>query len=491
MPSNNPATAPRDWLVLALILAGALALRIVGLNDPLWYDEIITLDTHLHLPWGRMMEVYSMNHHYLYSFETKALMPLLGEAPWVLRLPALAFGMASIAAAWWLARELAGATVAHVAAALLALSFHHIWFSQNARGYTELTFFAIVGMALFLRATGARPTLPSPSGEGLRSALFFALVLGLAIFTHLTGAFFFFALGQVWAFLVAARRFPPGLVRWGLIGFGLGGVLTLIAYAPVIPSLTHTVSGVGETTANSAVPEYGNPLWTIAEALRTAISDSGPLMLVAALAVVTLCAIGALRSPRPAALLGAIVLVHIVSTMALLWLIGMRIWPRFFLLDIGFLMILLTLGVREACRIVAARFGPRAETALFVLGVSGMLGVSLVLALRNYESPKQDLEGAIVAAEGLRRPGERVYAVGYAGDVLIGHYHARWGRIMTPADFARELAIAGPVTLVIGFPDRTFATIPEMQRDRDTGRLKQVRRLPGTLGDGAVVILQR
>ena len=56
----------RDWLVLGGILALALVLRLLTLNGPLWYDEIITVLTHLSLPWSEMATGYEMNHHYLF-----------------------------------------------------------------------------------------------------------------------------------------------------------------------------------------------------------------------------------------------------------------------------------------------------------------------------------------------------------------------------------------------------------------------------------------
>jgi hypothetical protein len=188
-----------------------------------------------------------------------------------------------------------------------------------------------------------------------------------------------------------------------------------------------------------------------------------------------------------------VVLVHILVTMLLLKTIGMRIWPRFFFLDIGFLMILIVLGLRAACSDVAALVLPRRQFAgpLFALAVVTMLTISGALAMRNFRAPKQDLAGAVIAAEAARRQGERVYAVGYAADAFLGHFHTRWGRIMTSNELAGALAAGAPVTLVVGFPERTLASLPELRRDLGAGRLRQVARLPGTLGDGAVLVLQR
>ena len=475
------APSEREWLALAAILALALALRLWGLNWPLWYDEILTLETHLRLPWSGMMRTYSMNHHYLYSFEAKAAMSAWGEAPWALRLPALVFGLGSIALSWALARRLAGPAVALVTAALLALSFHHIWFSQNARGYTELAFWSTLGMMLFLRGV-----------ERPRPAVWlgFALTVTLAIFTHLTGAFFFLALGLVWLGLLPRRDRPAGLLPWGFLGFAIGLALTLIVYAPVFASLLDTVRGVSAgpaSTAASAVPQYGNPLWTLTEAVRTAIDASGGPVLAVAVLLILLSVIGAVRAPRPVPLFGLIVLVHIVLTMLLLRLIGMRIWPRFFFLDIGFLLILVTLGVRRIC----GWFPARLTMPLFWIGVAGMLVISAGLAARNWSAPKQPLEAAIELVGTAARPGERIYAVGYASGAYESHYHTPWGRIMDAAEFAAALDQPGPVTLVIGFPGRTLSAIPEIRAALDDGTLHQLARLPGTLGDGAVLVLQR
>ena len=69
----------RDWLWLGAILALAAALRIWGLNAPMWHDEIQTLVTHLNLGWGEMVQSYSMNHHYLHNILSKASMAVFGE----------------------------------------------------------------------------------------------------------------------------------------------------------------------------------------------------------------------------------------------------------------------------------------------------------------------------------------------------------------------------------------------------------------------------
>src|SRR5205823_3032592 len=75
-----------------------------------------------------------------------------GEHPWTLRLPALFFGVASIWALFLLGRRLLGTREALLACGLMTLSYHHIWFSQNARGYSGLLCFSILATWFWLEA---------------------------------------------------------------------------------------------------------------------------------------------------------------------------------------------------------------------------------------------------------------------------------------------------------------------------------------------------
>ena len=77
---------------------------------------------------------------------------IFGDGPAALRLPAVLFGVASIAALYLFARRVTTVREALVAAALMTVSYHHIWFSQNARGYSALLFWTLVSSWLFARA---------------------------------------------------------------------------------------------------------------------------------------------------------------------------------------------------------------------------------------------------------------------------------------------------------------------------------------------------
>lgn len=494
------ATPNRDYLWLGAILALAAILRIWGLNAPMWHDEIQTVVTHLDLNWADTVQNYSMNHHYLHNFAAKLSMEIFGREPWAIRLPAMLLGLGVVAATWVLAREVAGATTAHITALLLALSYHEIWFSQNARGYTGLAFFSTLGMLFFLR--GIR--------EPKRSTwIAYGLSLAAAVFTHLTGAFFFMAQGLVWLGLIGFRArkgtLDAATVKLPLLGFVTGGILSAIVYLPLVPSLLSTVGGVSETSATDVMQEYQNPLWTAMEAIRSGVGQAGALTALTGLAVLTLSLLGAWSLRKREPLFGIITFGHILLTAALLMAVGMRIWPRFFFVDIGLLMMLIVLGVRFACDVVGRILGnPAAARALFVAGVVGMAGISILMAKRNYAFPKQDLEGAFVFVHDNARPGDRIYSVGYSGQDFRDWYQTDWPIVFTNDEYLKAMAAPGPVILVVGFPERNFRDVPQLATDADADGdsdvcaddhsapvLKTLRCFGGTLGDGNVIVFRR
>ncbi len=476
--------ARSDLLWLSAILALALAARIPGLNAPLWYDEILTVERHLRLPLGEMMQGYQMNFHYLFNLLSKAAISVFGEQPWVIRLPALLFALGAIAAMWVLARDIAGTRIAHLVALLLAVSYHHIWFSQNARGYTGLAFFATLGMIFFLRGLD-RPK-PGPW-------IGYAVVLALAVFTHLTGAFLFVAQGLAWLALIAADaargRVQPARVRLPLIAYVLGGVLTLLLYAPLLPSLLEVIGGVSQSSAVDVMVEYRNPLWSLLEGMRTGLGNLGPVPGIAAVLLIALTVLGGVAARRAAPLFAPVVALHIGLALVLLSVLGMRIWPRFFFADIGFVMLLVVLGLRLVSG-WAARIAGWDARRIFLAASLAMVLVSLPLAARNYLAPKQNLVGALAYVREIRRPGERVYAVGYPAQVFNGFYGAGWGEISSDADYLAARAQDGPMLIVVAFPARGLRKVGALDADIGT-TVKLVKRFAGTLGDGNVLVFRR
>ena len=174
-----------------------------------------------------------------------------------------------------LGRTVAGQREAVLAAALLAVSYHHVWFSQNARGYVILAWCTILATWLLVRlmATGQ-----------FRYAAWYALVVALGAWTHLTMVFI--AGGHATAIgLHLARRHATGRRPLGtgaaLGTFGLSALGTVALYAPALPELVdHFVN------RPSSLEGVSTPGWALLESLRVlALGFGAGTMLVGGLVV--------------------------------------------------------------------------------------------------------------------------------------------------------------------------------------------------------------
>jgi 4-amino-4-deoxy-L-arabinose transferase-like glycosyltransferase len=95
------------------------------------------------------------NYPPLHNLALFAAIKFFGNSGWGLRLPSVIFGTANIAVLYWLGTMTVGRIAGLIAAALLALSPLHIWFSQEARMYTLLALAATLYSATsfhYLRA---------------------------------------------------------------------------------------------------------------------------------------------------------------------------------------------------------------------------------------------------------------------------------------------------------------------------------------------------
>ena len=178
--TDKTPSLPSIKILMLLTFTGAV-LRSISLNSPLWCDEIVTVVQSVRIPTRLLLTTYFYdNQHTLYSLLAQGSVSIFGDAPWVVRLPAMICGTACIPALYLLGREFAGEFESLGAAGLLAVSYHHIWFSQNARGYTLLMLAAILATWLLIQGL-RRP--------GFRPWFLYALTVATGMYTHLTMVF--------------------------------------------------------------------------------------------------------------------------------------------------------------------------------------------------------------------------------------------------------------------------------------------------------------
>ena len=477
---------------VAALLVLALVVRVVGLKAGLWYDEVSTLIHFIRLPWGQLATDFSsLNNHMFYSLQAKACVELFGESAWALRLPALIMGMVSLVLIWWLARKEAGRAAALVTLLLLALSYHHVWFTQNARGYTGLLTWTAA--ATILMISGLRQPV-------WRTWTLYGLCLAAGMYTHLSAGFFFVAHGVVFAMLstIAFLR-PRGRVARGYAGarsiqsyygFGLGGVLTLLLHLPLVDQIRSSVGKVSSGSSTSAMAEWNNPMRTLQEFAGSldALGPFAPYALAIGLGVLIL---GAVLVWRRSPLLAAIYLTQILLSLLLLIALSFRIWPRYFFVDIGFVFLCAAVGslaviaaVERALRQTALRSVTRAALPVALVM---MVVASSVLLGRNYAYPKQDFQGAIHLVDRLRGPQDVSTSVGLAIEPIHGYFAPAWPVTRTPADLNRLLATGHPVWLITSFESHTRTTQADIMREVDA-RFEKMAVLKGTLGGGNVQV---
>ena len=142
---------------LAAILAGAAALRVVGLSYGLPYGSLLNPDEQNVVPraW-RMTHGAGLDPHFFDwpTLVTYAIAPFQAwqGAPSYLsgRLVIVAFAVGGVAAAWWLGSGAYGTVAGAVAAAVTAVESTHVAFSHAAVTDVPLTTLVTVALALLV-----------------------------------------------------------------------------------------------------------------------------------------------------------------------------------------------------------------------------------------------------------------------------------------------------------------------------------------------------
>lgn len=493
----NTATTKflKDYSVLIAILSIATILRVISLNNSLWYDEILTVVDSIRLPYSELLLSYSsFNNHPLYSLIAKTSVSLFGETSWSVRLPALLFGIASLAALWKLIQQNYNLTIAHTVTLLAALSYHHIWFSQNARGYTAMMFWCMLSTVLLINC------LKKPKWGIWLS---YGLTIAAGIYTHLTASIYFLA-QAICVLLIIIRRngwlashysaFSHKQWLMPLSTFGIAGLLILIAYLPSIANIYNMVIEVPETSAIDVMKEYQSPLWAALEMIRSVASIS-PLTIGVALLSACLIGIGVVSSMTKAPLLPAIFLLHILLMIVMLASLSMRIWPRFFFVDAGLILLFMTQGVYICCQGIAdfipkIRLPSINKNLLFGIATALMALISLQLATRNYQFPKQDFDSSIQYISNQAIDSDSIVAFGLTAVPFIQYYQKPWTTVSNMEELKLAESSSSDTWVIIIFPTRTFRQHPASANYlQENFELK--KQLPGTLGDGQILIFHK
>jgi 4-amino-4-deoxy-L-arabinose transferase-like glycosyltransferase len=492
-------TARAPWGALALLMALAAVLRGIALNQQLWYDEITTLLDFVRTPMAHIVTTYtSQNQHMLYSVLARVAVVLFGDAPWTLRLPAVVFGVLTVPALYFCARLLTSRREALLACALLTVSYHHVWFSQNARGYTGLAFFTLVTTYFFIQ--GAR----EGSGAGLKAAptetnwkswIGYGIALALGMYVHLTMGFIAVGHGMVYLWLLVARRKELGRLprnAWAPIaGFVLAGILSALLYAPVMGDMIHRTVGAeakASPVGEGVKSEWKSPLWLLLETAR-GLGAGSAVIGIAAMSLGGLVVLAGLwsffRENRYA--VGLIIFPGLVTAAAML-VLSRNLWPRFFFFAIGFGLMLIVRGAMEWAGVAARALKREASGAAWGTTVVALVLVASCVQLRAaYLYPKQDYLGAMNYVDAEKKPGDAVALVGLTNIPYQNYYGRDWPQVDTPAQLA-ALEKPGQATWVLyTIPIFVESRYPALWNTLQT-ECAQPKVFRGTMGGGEVFV---
>jgi 4-amino-4-deoxy-L-arabinose transferase-like glycosyltransferase len=475
--SHAPAhDEPTPWLLLAALTALALVLRAIGVNSGLWYDEIKTLLDSVHSPLLRIVTVFpGDNQHTLFSVLAHISISLFGDHPWSLRLPSVLLGAATIPVLYVFAREFVGRIEALLASLLLGVAYHHIWFSQSARGYATLAFLTLLASWLLMR--GLRRGRAS-------DFVWYGVVAALGVYTHVTMVF----LVASHAVLCVLPLGLPGLDaerrrRWRLpmLGIALAVVFTLILYSPV---LFEVQSAVGK---KSDPMKTATAKWALVELLRGMQIGLGSA--VAVLAGAALFLIGVWSYFKQSKfVLGMFVLPGVLTVVAPV-VLHRPVRPRFVVFLAGFAVLIVVRGALEVGRMLERRRGAPAATTsrLGVAFVLVLVALSLASLPFNYRYPKQDFEGALQFVRSHRVEGEPVLTAGPATYPYRAYFHQPWQGITTVADLQSARSQGRRVWVVYTLAGYIRNDAPDLMATLNQECAVQgVFR--GTVGDGDVTV---
>ena len=486
--SAGPVDRTTAVRMLAAVTGLGLALRLVRLGSDLWLDEIAALLMYGDLGSLEILTSYPRpNNHPLNTILVNASTGLFGPNEWAARLPAALFGAATVPALYVAGRSAVDRATALGAALLLAVSYHHVFYSQNARGYAAYLLFSVLAAGL----------LPTVLEGGRRTGALYAGSLVLAIAAIPLAAAVLVAHGIVAAVVLAVRRLsgrgPGGAAIPTAVALAVPAAAALILYAPL---LRRMVSALERSYREERIGfTFGSPE-LLGEVAKHLAAGLGAGWLAVALPVVLVAGAGAVRAAgRGPIVVGCLALPPLL-TAAGLALADASFYPRFFLLLLPLGMLVTAEGLRWLAQIAEA-IRPGVGSPAFVAALGATALLFLVSLVPYYRVPKQSYRSA--AAYLADRCGDRSLIVDVATSGFR-FYGPRYGLepgdglvlIRSPERLAAELADPGrdDPCLVTTFPDALEDRFPDLLPELRAG-WRLAARFPATVSGGEISIWRR
>jgi mannosyltransferase len=478
--TGNRTTKPGGWIWLGLLLLAAGILRFYKLNSPLWLDEVVALVQSYREPFWQILTKFPGHFpHPLYGQLAHGSLSVFGESAFSIRLPAALFGIAGIFYFYRFSRRFSGHGEALLGAALFAVSYHHIYFSQDARGYTVYLLLALIATGLLLDIL-----------DRMRWSASLAYVVAAVLAAYAQTAGLILPPAQVGLSLVIVSITPkthrPNGARARQLIFilGLTILFALLLYGPILrDSLTFASH---ETLHPSGTPDsgpVGNLLAEFLNGLKSSFANWPVLVAAGLVGVVGLVNFGRRHSVALALLTVPMLLLAVIATIT-----SVPMHARYFLLLLipGYLVG--TRGIVWISKKIAEYF-PRWDRVQTPAAVA--LVILAALPLRNYYSrPKQDFPGALGQAREMAGPNGRVIGGTMSGHIYRIYYAPDLPVIKNLSDLLAEEATGQALWVIMTF-ERIEATYRPDLLAHLHNDYKLARVLPASTGDGEMRIYAR
>ncbi len=482
-------TRKQATIALSLVILVGLVLRCLFLDSSFWLDEITPLTFYRDSSvFGLLTTYYSTNNHLFYTLLEKLAVSAFGEHEWAVRLPSVLIGVATMPVFYLLTRLIASRWISVLTALLLAASYQHIFFSQNARGYTA-HLLCTLGATLFLIRGIKKDKVTDWAGYCL--CIFLNMASIIASLSVLIAHFIIAAAAAV----VVQRRSKGG---WALFR-RLSGVMFLALlmvlhlYSIIFPQAnavvqeTYKVQSTGFTLFSA---EFLN------EVVRGLKLASGPIVLIALIPGLFVSIAGLRAMFRCSWIcLTALVLPEILLA-SYLFKQGLAVSPRFFLLALPFALLVCAIGFYVVTQVVLVKLNrQKLLPPVFLLGMLCLSAVNIPSLIQYYKIPKQDFRSALLYLQS--KPG-KVYPFSiYTAREGVAYYANRLGLRFNQDFFdARTIPEVTEVLqkhsradlyLVTTFPRALHLDHPELEPLMDKYWVVD-KVFPGSIGDGDLTV---
>ncbi len=478
---NNKQTDSLYLIVLSVICVFAIISHSISINSDLWIDEVLTVVNYVRLDLGQILSNFSSdNQHMLYSALAQICVGFFGETAFAVRLPALLFGLASIPAIASLTRYVFGKKEALFSATLLAVSYHHIWFSQNARGYTILLLGAILSTEYMLRGLETKKW---------KYWIAYALAITIAAWAHLTAVFIAIAHGMVYLglLIIKARDSKQNFNYWQpILGFILAAWFTIHVYAISLPQLIDFFSQPSSNATPNPIA-WRNPLWLVNEILRNlgvgvALGWFGIISaFLVGLYGLICCAkrdlLFVFLSLAPAVLLGGV-----------MFALDRNLWPRMFFSELGFFAAIAVVGALGFGQLLSNTLNKQIKSIYYAPVI--LICLFFVLSMpKVYRYPKQDFTSARDYVREHATDQDAVVGVHLAGKMYRIYYAPEWTEINTVEEHNEHKSKKGYTWVLYTLPGFVKSAFPALFKILESD-YEHMKTFPGTLGDGNIIVLR-